>query len=236
MVLHSQIAGSTALVTGANRGLGRAFSRALVARGAKVYGGARDPRTIVDDGVIPVQLDITDPESVAAATLRASDTTLLINNAGILRGGGLIGAPNLEGARAEMETNYFGTLEMSRQFAPVLARNGGGALVNMASVLSWVTFPTVGGYAASKAAVWSLTNEIRQELSAQNTLVVGVHAGYIDTDMAAGVDQSKISPDDVVAQVLDAIEAGREEVLADGLSRAVKAGLSQPVGEVAAAR
>jgi NAD(P)-dependent dehydrogenase (short-subunit alcohol dehydrogenase family) len=236
MGLHSQIDGSTALISGANRGLGRAFAQALVARGAKVYGGARDPRTIVDAGVIPVQLDITDPESVAAAVLQASDTTLLINNAGILRGGGLLGAPNLDGARAEMETNYFGTLEMIRQFAPVLGRNGGGTLVNMASVLSWVTFPVVGGYAASKAAEWSLTNAVRQELSAQNTLVVGVHAGYIDTDMAAGVEDAKISPEEVVAQVLAAIEVGQEEVLADGLSRAVKAGLSEPVGQVAAAR
>ncbi|NMN95466.1 SDR family oxidoreductase [Antrihabitans stalactiti] len=225
MALHSQIAGSIAFVSGANRGLGRAFAQALVARGAKVYGGARDPGTIDDAGVIPVQLDITDPKSVAAAVAQCSDTTLLINNAGILRGGGLIGAPNLDGARAEMETNYFGTLEMSRQFAPVLGRNGGGALVNMASVLSWITFPAVGGYAASKSAVWSLTDAIRQELSAQNTLVVGVHAGYIDTDMAANVAEAKVSPEDVVAQVLDAVEAGQEEVLADGLSRAVKAGL-----------
>lgn len=218
-----KIDGSIVLVTGANRGLGRAFAQALLERGAsKVYGGARDPGTVTDPGVVPVRLDITDPAQVAAAAERCGDVTLLINNAGILRGGGLLGDP--KGARAEMETNFFGTLEMSRAFAPLLA---GGALVNVLSVLSWLSLPQVASYAASKAAAWSLTNGLRNELRAQGTLVVGVHAGFIDTDMAAGVDGPKISPAEVVAQTLDAIEADREEVLADQVTREVKAGLTR---------
>ncbi|MEZ0071360.1 SDR family oxidoreductase [Planotetraspora sp. GP83] len=222
-----KINGSVALVTGANRGLGAAFARALLDRGAStVYAGARDPSTISEPGVIPVELDITDPASVAAAAERCGDATLVINNAGISRGSALLGAPSLDAARAEMETNFFGTLSVSRAFAPILARNGGGALVNVLSVLSFVSAPQIGSYSASKAAAWSLTNALRLELREQGTLVVGVHAGYIDTDMASQITGPKISPQEVTAQTLDAVEAGRPEVLADALSRDVKAALS----------
>lgn len=222
-----KIAGSTALVTGANRGLGRAIALALVAGGARtVYAGARDPRTVTDPGLVPVQLDITDPSDVATAAERCADTTLLVNNAGVMHPGSLLTAPTFDSARADLETNLFGTLAMSRAFAPVLGRNGGGALVNMLSVLSWITLPQIGGYGVSKAAAWSMTNAVREELRGQGTLVIGAHAAFIDTDMAARVDQPKSSPDDVARHILDAVEAGREEALVDDFTRHVKAGLS----------
>ncbi|OPC81548.1 short-chain dehydrogenase [Embleya scabrispora] len=222
-----QIPGSVALVTGANRGLGRAFARALVARGARtVYAGARDPGTVTDPGVVPIELDITDPEQVAAVARRLDDVTLLVNNAGVSGSASFLGAGTSDPARAEMETNYFGTLSMSRAFAPVLARNGGGALVNVLSVLSFMTLPQVGSYSASKAAAWSLTNALRLDLAAQGTLVVGVHAGFIDTEMAAAVPLPKIAPEDVAGQTLDAVEAGAYEVLVDHYSRDAKAALS----------
>ncbi|MEU6014893.1 SDR family oxidoreductase [Streptomyces sp. NPDC047515] len=221
------INGSIALITGANRGLGRAFAQGLLARGAHtVYAAARDPKSVTDPGLTPIALDITDPASVAAAAERCSDTTLLVNNAGILRGDSLLGSDTLDGARAELETNLFGTLAMCRGFAPVLGRNGGGALVNMVSVLAWHTLPQIGSYGVSKAAAWSMTNAVREELRPQGTLTVAVHAAFIDTDMAAGTDQPKISPADVVEQVLDAVEAGREEVLADAITRQIKTMLS----------
>ncbi|MFB4282844.1 MULTISPECIES: SDR family oxidoreductase [unclassified Nonomuraea] len=218
-----KISGSTALVTGANRGLGAVFARALLERGARtVYAAARNPDTVTDPDLTPIALDITDPAAVTAAAGRCTDVDLLINNAGVL----LPYGPGQESARAEMEVNYFGTLAMSDAFAPVLARNGGGALVNVLSVLSWVTFPHLRTYSAAKAAAWSLTNALRVELREQGTHVLGVHAGYIDTDMAAGVTDPKVSPAEVVAQALDGLEQGAYEVLADGVSQNVKAALS----------
>ncbi|MET9240680.1 SDR family oxidoreductase [Nonomuraea sp. NPDC003709] len=218
-----KISGSVALVTGANRGLGAAFAQALLDRGARtVYAAARNPATITGTNLTPIELDVTDPAAVAAAAERCGDVDLLVNNAGISRSG----SSDLDSARAEMDTNYFGTLSMSRAFAPVLARNGGGALVNVLSVLSFITLPQASGYAASKAAAWSLTNALRLELKEQGTHVLGVHAGYIDTDMAAHVTGPKITPEEVVAQALDALETGAYEVLADAISRQSKAGLS----------
>jgi NAD(P)-dependent dehydrogenase (short-subunit alcohol dehydrogenase family) len=221
------IEGSVALVTGANRGLGRAFALALLERGAKkVYAGARDPQTVTDSGLTPIKLDITDPHDVAAAAALATDVNLVINNAGVSRGGSLLSGSSLDGVRADLETNYLGTLAVSRAFAPVLAANGGGALVNMLSVLSFITIPQLGSYSASKSAEWSLTNALRLELKEQGTLVVGVHAGYIDTDLTAGLDAPKISPIDVANQTMDAIAADRHEVFADELTRSVRGALS----------
>lgn len=221
---------SVALVTGANRGLGRAFAAALLARGAgKVYAAARDPSTIDLPGVVPLRLDVTSAADVAAAARSLVDVNLLINNAGIIERGSLLGG-DLAALRREMETNFFGTLAMSQSFAPVLAANGGGALVNVLSVLSWVTVPGTAMYSASKAAAWALTNALRQELAAQNTLVTALHVGYMDTDMAAHVLTPKANPADVANQVLDAVRDGREEVLADELSRQVKAGLAADPG------
>ena len=223
-----KIAGSVALVTGANRGLGQVYARELVRRGAaKVYGAARKPAAVTEPGVTPIQLDITDPERVAQVAQQCADVTLLVNNAGVLTYNNFTGAPDLSGARLEMETNYFGTLSMCRAFAPVLAANGGGAIVNMLSVTSFYTNPFNATYGASKAAGWSLTNGIRLELHHQGTLVVGVHAGFIDTDMAALVDLPKDSPEAVAQQVCDAVEAGQAEVLCDERTRTVKAELSR---------
>jgi len=223
-----QISNTIALVTGANRGLGLAFSRELVRRGAaRVYGAARHPDQAAEPGVTPVGLDITDQDQVAAVAARCSDVSLLVNNAGVMKASTFIGAPDLAAARAEMETNYFGTLAMCRAFAPVLAANGGGAIVNMLSVTSFYNNPFNSSYGASKAAGWSLTNGVRLELHHQGTLVVAVHAGFIDTDMAALASGPKDSPEDVVRQALDAVEAGQPEVLADERTRTVKASLSR---------
>jgi NAD(P)-dependent dehydrogenase (short-subunit alcohol dehydrogenase family) len=221
-----RIEGAVALVTGAGRGLGRVFARELVRRGAAtVYGAARDPGTVTEPGVSPVALDITDPVRVAQAAQQCADVGLLINNAGAMTLSPLIGAATMDGARQEMETNYFGTLAMCRAFAPVLAANGGGALVNVLSIVSWYTNPGNGSYGASKAAEWALTNGARIELARQGTLVVAVHAGFIDTDMAASFDAPKLSPASVVWQALDAVEADQIEVLADERTRDVKASL-----------
>jgi len=223
-----KIGGSVALVTGANRGLGRAYARELVSRGAaKVYGAARDPAAVTDPGVTPIALDITDPERVGRVAQQCADVTLLVNNAGVMKASTFIDAPNLDAARLEMETNYLGTLSMCRAFAPVLAANGGGAIVNMLSITSFYTNPFNASYGASKAAAWSLTNGIRLELHHRGTLVVAVHAGFIDTDMAALATAPKISPESVAQQVFDAVEAGEIEVLADERSRSVKASLSR---------
>jgi NAD(P)-dependent dehydrogenase (short-subunit alcohol dehydrogenase family) len=221
-----KIDGSVALVTGANRGLGQAYARELVKRGAaKVYGAARDSAAVTEPGVTPIALDITDAERVAQVAAQCADVSLLVNNAGVMRASTFIGAPNLDAARLEMETNYFGTLSMCRAFAPVLAANGGGAIINMLSVTSFYTNPFNASYGASKAAGWSLTNGVRLELHHQGTLVVAVHAGFIDTDMAALVDAPKISPESVAEQVFAAVEAGQVEVLADERTRFVKASL-----------
>ena len=221
-----KIDGAIALVTGADRGLGRVFARELVSRGAaRVYGAARDPASVTEPGVLPVALDITDPDRVTAVAQRCADVSLLVNNAGVMRASTFIDAPNLDAARLEMETNYFGTLRMCRAFAPALAASGGGAIVNMLSVTSFYTNALDASYGACKAAAWSLTNGIRVELARRGTLVVAVHAAFIDTDMAAGIDAPKISPESVARQAFDAVEAGQVEVLADDRSRFVKASL-----------
>jgi NAD(P)-dependent dehydrogenase (short-subunit alcohol dehydrogenase family) len=219
-----KIAGATALVTGANRGLGVAFVAALREAGcAKIYAAARRAESVACDSVIePIALDITKPEQVAAAAARCSDVGMLINNAGVARFTPALGSPSIADARLEMETNYFGTLAMCRAFAPVLKANGGGALVNMLSVTSFMNVPMQGSYSASKAAEWSLTKAARFELRAQGTLVIGVYAGYIDTDMTAGLKgASKSSPADIAARLIEGILAGTEDILADQRSRDV---------------
>ena len=223
-----KIEGSVALVTGANRGLGQVFARELVSRGAaKVYGAARHPDAVTEPGVTPIALDITDAPRVAQVAQQCADVSLLVNNAGVLKYSTFINVPNLDAARAEMETNYFGTLNMCRAFAPVLGANGGGAIVNMLSVTSFYTNLIDASYGASKAAEWSLTNGVRLELLRQGTLVVGVHASFIDTDMAALTNEPKDSPESVAQQAFDAVEVGQVEVLADERTRTVKAELSR---------
>jgi len=216
---------SAALVTGANRGLGAAIAQALLDSGAKVYGAARDTSSITNPDVIPVRLDVTSPDDIANAAHKCGDVSIVVNNAGINRGSSSLAPGAIDAARAEMETHFFGSLGMARAFAPVLHENGGGALVNVLSVLSFISVPQGATYSASKAAAWSLTNALRMELRRQGTLVVAVHAGFIDTDMATGVTAQKVSPQSVATQIVAAIEADAEEVLADATSEMVKAAL-----------
>ncbi len=225
------VAGSTALVTGANRGLGKAIVTALLEAGAtKVYAAARDAGSVdaSDPRVVPLQLDVTSPEQVAEAARVATDVDLLVNNAGISTGLSVFAADGLDSLERQWRTNTVGPVLTMRDFAPVLAANGGGAIVNVLSVLSWVTGEPTSGYSASKAAAWSLTNAARGELKGQGTQVVGVHVGYLETDMAAHVDGPKTAPADLAAQVVAALEAGEDEVLGDELTRAVKPLLAGP--------
>ncbi|MEZ0494580.1 SDR family oxidoreductase [Kineococcus sp. TBRC 1896] len=215
----------TALVTGANRGIGRAFATELLARGATVYAAARRPESIDLPGVTPVAVDITDPASIAAAAELAGDVDLLVNNAGISTGSTLLG--DLDGVRAEMDVNFWGTLSMVRAFAPVLAANGGGTIVNVASALSWFSFPGAGAYAVSKAANWNMSNALRIELAGQGTRVVSVHLGAADTDMIRDYDGPKTAPADVATRTLDAVAAGAFEVVVDDWSEMVKASLAK---------
>ena len=219
------ITGSVALVTGANRGLGRQFALQLLQRGAKVYATSRRPELIDLPGVEVLRVDVTDPESVTAAAAAAGDVSLLVNNAGITTGANLV-TGDLAEVRREMDTHFYGTLGLVRAFAPVLARNGGGGIVNVLSALSWFTAPGAGAYAAGKAAAWSMTNGIRLELAGQGTQVTGVVLGAADTDMMAGYDGPKTAPEDVVRSALDGVQAGDWEVLVDDWSRGVKASLA----------
>jgi NAD(P)-dependent dehydrogenase (short-subunit alcohol dehydrogenase family) len=222
-----KIQNSVAFVTGANRGLGLAYAQALLAAGArKVYAGARDPSTVPSlDGLVPVRLDVNNAADIAAAAAQCGDVDLVINNAGVIGGDSLLGDNGTDALRALMETNLYGVFAVSRAFAPVLGRNGGGALVNMLSALSWASLPNSAAYSVSKAAAWALTNGLRNELRGQGTQVVSVHAGYIDTDMVKTVEAPKSKPGDIAQAVLAGVEAGASEVLADDTARYVKAGL-----------
>jgi NAD(P)-dependent dehydrogenase (short-subunit alcohol dehydrogenase family) len=216
----------TALVTGANRGLGRQLAAELLARGAKVYAAARRPETVDLAGVIPIQLDITDPASVRAAAEIADDVTVLVNNAGVSTQAELLTGP-IDDIRLEMETHYFGTLNVSREFVPVIEKNGGGAVLNVLSVLAWYHPPTSGAYSAAKAAAWALTDALRMELAPKGIHVSSLHVGYMDTDMVRYIPaEQKIDPALVAKQAIDGLLAGQPEIIADELSRQVKAGLS----------
>ena len=220
---------SVVLVTGANRGIGLAFARALLARGVrKVYAAARNPATVTLRGVHALQLDVTKSEEVAAAAQYAADVTLVINNAGIAQPGGFLAPDSETVSRRIFETNVFGMLSMSKTFAPVLKANGGGALLNVLSVASWVNGGELAAYSASKSAAWSLTNALRHELAAQKTHVLGLHKAYVDTDLTRGFDVQKSSADDIVQRALDGLEAGADEVLADALTQQIRQGLTAP--------
>src|SRR6266545_270010 len=215
---HTSLKGAVALVTGANRGIGAAFVSGLLAAGAqRVYAAARNPQTLAalaqsDGRVIPIALDITNDTSVEKAAARLIDVDLVVNNAGVLLGARLIAAADLSAARQEMEVNYFGLLRMCRAFAPILAANGGGALINVLSILARVASPAAGSYSASKASALSLTQAVRAELQAQGTRVIGVLPGYVDTAMAEGVSAPKIQPSEVVRATLDALLTDQDEV------------------------
>lgn len=228
----NQVIGKTALVTGANRGIGAAFVAELLDAGvSKIYACARNLETLKEmvaksDGkVIPVQLDITNTDMVATAAATCTDVDILINNAGIATFKRLLAAEETNSARQEMEVNYFGTLNMIRAFAPVLKNNGGGAIINVSSILGMINFSALGSYCASKAAVHSLTQGTRAELSSQGTLVTGVYPGPTDTDMGANFPMEKASPTSIAKAAIEAIKAGEEDVFPDPTSQKLRAGL-----------
>lgn len=224
------LAHQTVLVTGANRGMGRAYVAQLLERGvAKVYAAARDPRTVevTDPRVVPLELDVTDPASVAAAAAAAPDVTVVVNNAGFAAPTSVLAA-DTSTLRRELETNLIGPLAVTSAFVDGVAA-AGGAIVNVASALSWAALGA--SYGVSKAALWSATDSMRFELAPRGVQVVGVYVGYVDTEMVSAVDAPKSDPADVVRQVLDGVEAGALEVLADETSRGVRSRLHLPIEE-----
>src|SRR5215471_19348545 len=233
-----KINGSVAMVTGSNRGLGRAFVEQLVARGAKrVYAGARDPsklRDVVSSSggrVVALRIDLDDPASIAAAANTAKDTTLLINNAGALEFGSQISA-DLAGIRRDFETNYFGTLQLTRAFVPALEANKNGAIVNVLAIVSLVSIPGLGGYSASKAAAHSLTLGLRGELSKRGISVHGAYPGPIDTDMTRRIDRPKARASEVASATLAGVEAGDTYIFPESMSKQVYEGWSKSHAEV----
>ena len=224
-----KIANATVLVTGANRGIGLAFAREALARGAKrVYAAARDPSTVKLAGVVPIQLDVTDAGQVARAARDCGDVEIVINNAGVAELGGFLQDASLDATRRQFEVNFFGMQRMAQAFAPVLAAHGGGAMLNVLSIASWINRPLLGTYGATKSAAWALTNGLRHELRAQGTQVTALHMGFVDTDLTKGIDMPKATPDEIVRIALDGLEAGLDEVLADDGTRGVKLSLSTP--------
>ncbi|NAS24094.1 SDR family NAD(P)-dependent oxidoreductase [Herbidospora sp. NEAU-GS84] len=219
-----KIQDATVLVTGANRGIGKALAEEALARGArKVYAAARNPEAVTTPGVVPVELDITDPAQIAELAERLTDVDVVVNNAGVTLGTSIVN-DDLEKIRREMEVNYFGPLQVSRAFAATLtAREGHLLIVN--SALSWAVVPGTSSYAATKAASWMLANGLRLELSPK-VGVTSLHVGYVDTDMAAHVTGDKVAPDEVAREAFDGIESGAMEVLVDGTARQVKSALS----------
>jgi NAD(P)-dependent dehydrogenase (short-subunit alcohol dehydrogenase family) len=229
------ISGSVVLVSGANRGIGAEWVRQLRQHGAtKIYAGARDPQSVpTGDGVVPIALNVTDRAQVAAAARHATDVTIIINNAGVSHRQPLIGA-DFDKIHDEFETNVFGPVYLAEAFAPVLKANGGGAIVNALSVVSWFSFPGVPGYSATKSAAWNLTDALRLELADQGTLVVGLHSGAVSTAMGDNFAIDKIDPHQVVAAAIDGLTAGRTEVLADEVSHFVKNTLTSDPSRYAA--
>lgn len=226
-----QLDNAIVFITGANRGIGQVFAREALARGArKVYAAARDASSIALPGVEPVALDVTQPDQVAAAAARCGDVTLLVNNAGIAITGDFLAEDAIEAARAQLDVNYFGPLRMARAFAPVLKANGGGAMLNVLSIASWISSPMLAVYGSTKSAAWSLTNGLRHALRAQGTQVLGLHMGFVDTDLTRGIEAPKSAPQAIVQAAFDGLAAGAEEVLADAITQQVKQGLSAQPG------
>jgi NAD(P)-dependent dehydrogenase (short-subunit alcohol dehydrogenase family) len=222
-----EVAGKVVVITGGRRGLGAALVDEVIARGArKVYSTARSAYTDDRAEVITKELEVGSADSVQKLADIAGDAEIVFNNAGIF-----LPEPLLTGSFQHItetfDINVFGPLRIARAFAPILAANGGGAIVNMHSVLSWLGGS--GAYGASKAAIWSVPNSLRVELTPQNTQVVGVHAGLIDTEMAAGMALPKSTPAQIAKQIVDGLESGAVEVLADDLTVNVKAALSGSV-------
>jgi NAD(P)-dependent dehydrogenase (short-subunit alcohol dehydrogenase family) len=218
-----RIEGSIALVTGANRGIGRSLVEALLVRGVKkVYATARNQETLGtwrgERRVVALRLDVTDLDQIRAAGEVASDVELVFNNAGLSVGTGIADATSLDQARREMEVNYFGPLQVLQRLAPTLAKNGGGAVINVGSAAGLSNVPFFPTYSASKAALHSLTQAARVLLGGQGTSVFGVYAGPVDTDMTRGLQLPKTSPRDVAYAILDGLEAGQEDIFPDPFS------------------
>ncbi|MEH7419440.1 SDR family oxidoreductase [Neobacillus drentensis] len=226
-----KISEQVAFVTGANRGFGRHLALELLSRGAKVYAGARNPESIDIPGVIPVKLDITNPQEVAAAAMVAKDVTILINNAGSSTGASLIDG-DLDKIHLEFNTHFFGTLSMVRTFAPILANNGGGSILNILSALSWVSSGTVGAYTTAKAAEWALTNDLRLNLYPQNVRVVGLHVGFMETDLTSSLEVPKSNPEDIAKIAIDGLESDSFEIIADDVSRKIQRNLAGGVSAI----
>lgn len=222
-----QIENAVVLITGANRGIGLAFAREALARGAKrVYAASRQAANVTLDGVTPIELDVTRPEQVARAAREHGDVTLLINNAGVAEFGGFLMPDTLEALRRQLDVNVFGMQRMAQAFAPVLAANGGGAMLNVLSIASWINRPLLGTYGATKSAAWALTNGLRHELLEQGTQVTALHMGFVDTDLTQGIEAPKSTPEAIVRAAFDGLEAGDAEVLADDMTRQVKQSLA----------
>ena len=228
-----EIRNATALITGANRGIGRALVAALLQTGAKtIYAASREPRnleaTLALDPkrVQPVLLDVTDRAQVAALPARLRDVTLLVNNAAVLHFGGILDVP-LETVAAELDTNFYGKLLMARAFAPVIERNGGGAIVNMLTLVALASMPGLSVYNASKAAAWSMTQSLRASLAGKGVAVHAVFPGAVDTDMLAGVEMPKAAPEDVAAAIVAGVAADQEDIFPDPMSAQVYAAWKQ---------
>jgi NAD(P)-dependent dehydrogenase (short-subunit alcohol dehydrogenase family) len=223
----TRIAGAAALVTGGHRGFGLALVNELLGRGAaRVYATSRTPHSPADPRVVPLVLDITDEDSIQAAVQAAPDVSILVNNAGILLRSNVLTSP-LDDIHAELDTNLFGIIRVTRAFAPALASHAPSSIVNVLSALSWLTMG--GGYEISKSAAWSATNALRFQLAPQGTTVTALHVGFMDTDMVAALDVSKMDPREVARQTADGIQHGSFEVLADETSRNIKSALSGDV-------
>jgi NAD(P)-dependent dehydrogenase (short-subunit alcohol dehydrogenase family) len=225
------IVGSSALVTGSNRGLGRHLASELLNRGATVYAGARHPDSVDLPGAKLVALDITDRASVNSAVEIAGDVTLLINNAGSSPGSDLLHGDEAQ-IRFEMDTHFFGTLSVIRAFAPRISTNGGGTILNILSVLSWFSMPRSGAYCAAKSAEWSMTNALRLQLAEENIRVAGLHVGYMDTDMTASISAPKSDPADIAKIAIDGVEHDLYEIIADDVSRQMQAVLAEGVSSI----
>lgn len=221
------IENAVVLVTGANRGLGLEFARQALAAGAKkVYAAARNPASVTLPGVIPVQLDVTNPADALRLAQELPDVTVLVNNAGIAEIGGILQPDAAQMLQRQLEVNVFGPLRLSQAFAPVLKANGGGAIINVLSIASWITGPLLATYAVTKSAAWSMTNALRQELQGQQTQVLGLHVGFIDTDLTKDLQVAKVSAASVVEATYAGLVQDAHQVLADDVTRQVHAALS----------
>ena len=234
-----QISQFVALVTGANRGIGRAFVEALHQAGAqKIYATARNIKSLQEivaidpNHIIPLNLDVTNAAQIEAVANQTVDVNLLINNAGVVSDGGLFTDTSVQAAQSEMDVNYFGTLNMIRAFAPILKQNGGGAIANLASLSSYANIPLVATYSASKAALHSLTQAARAELASQTTLVVGLYPGPVDTRMSAALTLDKVAPSQIADALLAGIEQGTEDIYPDAMASNVLSGVTKELKEI----